>query len=196
MTQIIGRPRDETLEHRILDATEAILLEGGYAKLTIDGIVSRAGTSRPAFYRRFTGVPALLLAMLFRKFGETPRVDTGTLQGDLLAIQREQARVFNNPLVRRCLLGFLDSLLTDEELTETFVSGFFGPRRAATQEAIVRGIARGEAADASDLDWVCDLLSGPLMMRATFPHMGPIDDSVVTGTVRAALVELQLPAAG
>lgn len=190
MRQAIGRPRDSTLELKLLDSAESLLLEAGYAGLTIDAIVSCAGTSRPAFYRRYSGVPALILAMLFSKFGEAPTIDTGSIRDDLLAIQREQVRLFDDPLVRRCLSGFLDSLHTDKALAETFHSDFFAPRRAATRQAIVRGAVRGEIERPADLDWVCDLLSGPILMRATFPHLGPIDEALAQATVRVALADL------
>lgn len=194
-SRVSGRPRDSTLDAKILEATEAILLKSGYASLTIDAIVQGAGTSRPAFYRRYSGIPALLLTMLFRRFGEAPEVDTGSIHGDLVAIQREQAKLFAHPLVRRCLPGFLDSLQADAELVETFHTGFFAPRRAATQEAILRGVARGEIPLPPDMNWVCDLLSGPLVMRSTFPRLGPIDDALAEATVKAALADMNAGAA-
>lgn len=196
MTQATGRPRDASLETKILEATEALLSESGYAALTIDGIVSRAGTSRPAFYRRYGGIPEVLLAMLRQKFGIPPEMDAGSVESDLLAIQREQVRLFAHPLVRRCLAGFLDSLQTDEGLVESFHGGFFAPRREATQQALLRGADRGEIPRPRDLDWACDLLSGPLVMRATFPRLGPIDDDLAEATVRALLADLRAGAPG
>lgn len=195
-SRVTGRPRDLTLEVKILDAAERILLESGYSSLTIDAIVQRAGTSRPAFYRRYSGIPALLLKMLFRKFGEAPITDTGHVDADLLVIQREQVRLFNHPLVRRCLSGFLDSLQTDADLMEVFHAEFFAPRRAVTREALLRGAARGEIPLPSDVNWVCDLLSGPLVMRSTFPKLGPIDDALAEATVKAALADIQASGAG
>lgn len=191
MSNGTGRPRDSTLDPKILQATEELLLEGGYAALTIDKIINRAGTSRPAFYRRYSGIPAVLLAMLVEKFGEPPAIDTGSIAQDLLAIQREQVRLFGNPLVHRCLAGFLDALHTDEALTNAFHNGFFAPRRQATQRALLRGADRSEVPHAVDLEWICDLLSGPLVMRATFPRLGPIDDVLAVSTVRAALACLR-----
>lgn len=171
-------------------------MESGYAGLTIDKIIARVGTSRPAFYRRYTGIPAVLLAMLFRKFGEPPEVDTGSIAEDLIAIQREQVRLFGNPVVRRCLAGFLDSLHTDETLTHAFYEDFFAPRRRATQRAIVRGADRGQIPHPPDLEWTCDLLSGPLVMRATFPRLGPIDEALAISTVHAALADLRSAPSG
>jgi hypothetical protein len=37
-----------------------------------------------------------------------------------------------------------------------------------------------------DSDWICDLLTGPLMMRAFLPT-GPIDENLALLTVDAAL---------
>jgi len=191
---VTGRPRDSTLDAKILEAAEEILLESGYSSLTIDAIVHRAGTSRPAFYRRYTGIPALLLEMLFRKFGDGPITDTGSVYSDLLVIQSEQARLFNHPLVRRCLSGFLDSLQTDANLVEVFHTGFFAPRRAVTRDALLRGVARGEIPRPVDVDWVCDLMSGPLVMRSTFPRLGPVDEKLAAATVNAALADLRASA--
>lgn len=191
MKRPAGRPRDASLDDQILIATEELLLEGGFASLSIDSIAQRAGTSRPAFYRRYSGIPPLLLAMLLKKFGEPPRVDTGNLRGDLLGVQVEQVRLFAHPLVRRCLAGFLDSLLADTDLEEAFYEGFFRPRRAATISVIDRAVARGEMSQPTDPEWVCDLLSGPIAMRTLFPRLGPIDEALAQSTTATAVRELQ-----
>lgn len=190
MIQNSGRPRDESLDWKIITATKDLLLDSGYSALSIDVIVKRAGTSRPAFYRRFNGIPALLLAMLIELFGEAPTVDTGNLAEDLLVIQQNQVRVFDNILVRQCLSGFLDSLHKNEELTSKFFENFFTPRRNSTKAAISRAVMRGEIEAPENLDWICDLLSGPLVMRATFPRMGKLDANVAQQTVDAALLVL------
>ncbi len=176
-------------------ATEELLLEDGFAALSIDSIAQRAGTSRPAFYRRYSGIPPLLLAMLLKKFGEPPHVDTGSLGGDLFGIQVEQVHLFAHPLVRRCLAGFLDSLLADTDLEEAFYEGFFRPRRAATISVIDRAVTRGEISRPTDPEWVCDLLSGPVAMRTLFPRLGPVDETLARSTTATAVRELQAPSA-
>ena len=179
------------MDFKIINATKEILLESGYSALSVDVIVKRAGTSRPAFYRRFKGIPTLLLAMLFDLFGEAPTVDTGNIAEDLLKIQMNQVKVFDNILVRKCLSGFLDSLHKNEELASKFFDNFFTPRRDVTKDAITRAVRRGEIEEPENLDWICDLLSGPLVMRATFPRMGKLDENVAKRTVDAALLVME-----
>lgn len=38
-----------------------------------------------------------------------------------------------------------------------------------------------------DPEWICDLITGPMLMRALMPSLGPIDDELVRLTVRSAL---------
>ena len=48
-----GRPRDARIDSAVLDAAAELLAEVGYADLTVAAIADRAGTSRPAVYRRW-----------------------------------------------------------------------------------------------------------------------------------------------
>lgn len=190
MNRKLGRPRTEALGEALMSAAEELLIEEGFSALTINAVVERAGTSRPAFYRRYSGVPQLLLDLLRDKYGATLHVDTGSLRSDLLEVQRDQAAMFNDPLVRRALAGFLDALGSDEELSRTFTHDFFLPRRTATKDVIGRAVYRGEIPVPKDLDWICDLLTAPMTMRATFPGIDGIGDDVIQGTVRVVLQEL------
>lgn len=47
----------------------------------------------------------------------------------------------------------------------------------------------GETRGGFDAEWICDLLTGPLLMRVFIPT-GPIDENLVQVTVDAALSAL------
>ena len=49
-----------------------------------------------------------------------------------------------------------------------------------------RAVERGETRPGVDTDWICDLLTGPLLMRALVPT-GPIDANLARLTVETAL---------
>ena len=62
--QGVGRPRDPQIDAAVLRATVAALGESGYARLTLNDVARRAGTTKPAIYRRWEGRQRLVLAAL------------------------------------------------------------------------------------------------------------------------------------
>ncbi|WP_024794770.1 TetR-like C-terminal domain-containing protein [Tomitella biformata] len=192
MVNIAGRPRQESLDRAILDAAVRLLVEHGYGGVRIDAVATAAGTTRAAVYRRHGSVAALVTAAYAREFGVDPGVDTGSLAADLRAIQEHRLALFNHPLITRGLPGLIDDLSRQSELADAFWSDFLGPRRAAATEAVRRAVARGEIEPGVDKEWISDLLTGPLLMRAVLPGLEPIDDALVRRTVAAALREVGL----
>ena len=73
----------------------AILREDGYGGLSINGVAARAKVGRPTIYRRWPSKAALVVAALARGAGLAPAPDTGTVRGDLLAVQRHQVELMN-----------------------------------------------------------------------------------------------------
>src|ERR1700722_20923204 len=61
---VATRRRGATLEHALLDAAWEELQESGYAKLTMERVAERAGTSRAVIYRRWRNRSELVIAAL------------------------------------------------------------------------------------------------------------------------------------
>jgi AcrR family transcriptional regulator len=181
-----GRPRAESLDAAILDAAEELVITEGYQAASIEGIARRAGTTRPAVYRRHRSRGHVIVAAMARRFGLDPAPDTGSLRGDLLAVQHAQVTFFTDRLVTRALPGLLDEATADPTLMEQVFDEFLAPRRQSTARALQRAVERGETRPGVDTDWICDLLTGPLLMRALVPT-GPIDANLARLTVETAL---------
>jgi AcrR family transcriptional regulator len=82
-----SRRRGEELEHALLTAAWAELLEVGYPKLTIENVAARAGTSKPVIYRRWPTKAKLVIAALAHNVPlQESDIDTGSLRGDLLEL--------------------------------------------------------------------------------------------------------------
>ncbi|MFC5833153.1 TetR/AcrR family transcriptional regulator [Nonomuraea insulae] len=82
-----GRRRGEALEHALLTAAWAELLEAGYPKLTMENVAARAGTSKPVIYRRWPTKAKLVMAALAHNVPlQESDIDTGSLRGDLLEL--------------------------------------------------------------------------------------------------------------
>lgn len=162
-----GRPREARYDEAILTATLQMLQAEGYLGLTIEGVAARAGVSRPTVYRRWASKPALVVAALVQSTRlAVPEPDTGSLRGDLIAMQRHQVELMSGPDARRVTAGLISDLASDPELAETYVSRYLAPRRAAVWHVLQRGVDRGELDADVDLALVYDLLVGPLFMRA------------------------------
>ncbi len=64
---------------RCCDATVELLGETGYAELSVDAIARRAGTSKPAIYRRWPSKAHLVHEAVFPINEATELPDTGSL---------------------------------------------------------------------------------------------------------------------
>jgi len=182
-----GRPRKPSIDEAILDAFADLVVERGYARVTVDDVVDRAGSNKPAFYRRFRDLADVVPRLLAERHGLDADIDTGSLAGDLLEVQRRQLALFTDTAVSRGLIGWAAHVSAHPERSEPFVSSYLAPRRAFTHVILARAVARGEIRDGADPDWIADLLTGPLIMRVTLPGLPPITEELVILTVTAAL---------
>lgn len=183
-----GRPRDTRLDSALLAATADLIAERGYTAVTLQAVADTAGTSRPALYRRYTDLADLVVAMLMQRFGLAPGAeDLGGIEAELLAIQQHQRELFNDVVMRRALPGLIADLARSPEVAQRFHEQFLEPRRRSTASILERAVVRGEIAAGTDPEWLCDLITGPMLMRALVPALGPIDAEMVRLTVRSAL---------
>ncbi|MEH3088157.1 MAG: TetR/AcrR family transcriptional regulator [Microbacterium arborescens] len=191
----VGRPHTRGITEALVAAAERVMITRGFSALTVDGLVTEVGTTRPTFYRRFPSVAHIALAVVKLRFGtgSTPR--TGSLAADLRAMQREEVAMFAEPLMRNNVVGLLEAARTAPDLLSLYAEEFIGPRRARVADVLDAAAERGEL-DASDIDVneVCDLLLGPILARALLPLGAPLDDRLADLTARSALLHLGLDA--
>ncbi|MGO1592415.1 MAG: TetR-like C-terminal domain-containing protein [Ancrocorticia sp.] len=184
-----GRPYDSEIDKRLFEVTKSMLASDGFENLSVSQIVIESGTTRSAFYRRYKDLSALVLAVLLHEFPTdlTKEFDTGSLPDDLRAIQEDQLDFFTTPLVYRGLSGFLAQLRSEDSQRQQFAEYFLHLRREATRLIIDRAVERGEIKNGYDPDLICDIITGPFIFRTILPETGPLDTTLVNGTVKAAL---------
>ena len=187
MSGLRGRPRDNALDTAINDATESVLLTDGYAAVNIDRVAKLAGTTRAAIYRRAKTRGELVVALLVTRFGSDPAPDSGELRGDLVLLQQLQRDFFSHPVIKAGLAGVLGDFTTDDNLGAVFYEQFMAPRRRSVVGMLARAADRGEIAPVAQPDIISDLLTGPLLLRAVLPTIGPIGDALLAAPVEAAL---------
>lgn len=109
------RRRGATLEHALLDAAWEELHQSGYAKLTMERVAERAGTSRAVIYRRWSNRAELVAAAMGHRQTVLSAAipDTGTLRGDVLAVlRRASARI--TEMGPDNVIGMLSALLAKD----------------------------------------------------------------------------------
>ncbi|KAA8963658.1 MAG: TetR/AcrR family transcriptional regulator [Mycobacterium sp.] len=175
------------MDTAIANATEAVLLSDGYGAVNIDRVARHAGTTRAAVYRRAKTRGELIVGLLVSRFGVDPAPDSGSLREDLRLIQGLQRDFFNDPVIRAALAGVLGDAHSDNDLAAVFYERFMAPRRASVTAMLDRAADRGEIPQPTQPRIVSDLLTGPLLLRAVMPPIGPIDGTLLDATVEAAL---------
>jgi AcrR family transcriptional regulator len=107
--------RSATVRRRVLDAALAQLVQHGYDSLSIDVVAERSGVHRTTVYRRWRDVGGLLADVLNEAADDAwLPPDTGTLEGDLVAVNREVC-----------------TALTDEPVTVALIAASFRSGQAA-----------------------------------------------------------------
>jgi AcrR family transcriptional regulator len=187
MSGLRGRPRDIAVDAAIAAATESVLLSDGYGAVNIDRVAKLAGTTRAAIYRRAKTRGELVVGLLISRFGFDPAPDSGELRRDLQLLQQLQLAFFADPVVRAALAGVLSDITSDQDLSTAFYQRFMAPRRRSVAAMLDRAAERGEIAPVEEPRIISDLLTGPLLLRAVLPAIGPIDDRLIAETVNAAL---------
>lgn len=180
-----GRPRNTQLDTALLDATLAVLDDVGYARLTLEEVARRAGTTKPSIYRRWPSRQHLVLAALARQLGDVAVPDTGCTMCDLA----EGISVFVATF-RRMPPDVLGSLLADcaaePDLRAHLMASLFTPPRAAVEQMLVHARQRGDLREDVDLDLAVDILGSLVHYRVLFGH-APITTREIETTVETLL---------
>ncbi len=143
-----GRPRDARIDSAVLDAAAELLSEVGYAEVTVAAIAERAGTSRPAVYRRWPTKAHLVHEAAFRDSvtNEPPR--TGVLDTDIRELVRTTAKLLTSPLARVAVPGLIAEASADPTLHARLLERFSSEGWSGIDEylrtASVAGVVRAD----------------------------------------------------
>jgi AcrR family transcriptional regulator len=172
-----GRPRDRQIDVALLEATLAVLDESGYGGLTLEAVARRAGTSKPAIYRRWPTRQRLVLDALSQRLGEAQAPDTGCTLCDLdeclkvfVAAFRRMPPEVIGPLFAECA--------GDSGLRAAFMSALFDPPRAAVRQTLERAHGRGDLRDELDVELILDLIGSLVHYRVLFGHARTSDREI------------------
>lgn len=182
MTEI-GRPRDRGIDEAVLKATVELLAETSYADLSVDAIAARAGTSKPAIYRRWRGKAHLVHEAVFPRTATTDLPDTGSLEADVREMLRRTLSVLSTPASLAALPGLVGEMASDPTL-HTALLERFGDVLAGTLADYVEAAARrGEIRTDITAEDLAEALAG-MTFLALLSRGARLDETWIERTAR------------
>jgi AcrR family transcriptional regulator len=189
-TDTRGRRRSQRSHDAIIAATQELLLERGYADLTIEGIAARAGVGKQTIYRWWPSRAALVLeAYLAGEEAVPPPPEGRSVRDDVRALLGWLIAVLGEPTGGPVVAGLVSDLQHDVDLAQGFRHHVVPARREAMLAALQRGRARGEIREDADLELAVDALHGAVFYRLLLSGE-PLDDAFVDRLADQTLVGL------
>ncbi len=187
-----GRPRSVEADRAIAQATLDLLVEDGYAGLTMAAVAHRAKVSTATLYRRFDNKEALVAAALADVTEEHRIPDTGSLDGDVRALLASVVERLSGDYA-----GLVEVLVGEavrnHGLADALRERFYDNYRHELEGLVDRAVARGEMAPPHDLTLVSNLLMGPLYYRWLVAR-DPVTHEVADGLAPLLVAALASPA--
>jgi AcrR family transcriptional regulator len=145
-------------------AATQIIWSDGPAACTIDEVARRSGVARTTIYRHFGSSDALVLAVVDGNIKQREAPDTGSLRGDLRAVQLDYGRTAQDPAARRLFTWMMARSMEDPVFAAQFRRVRVQPG-GPTVVALQRAIARGEVDPELDLGLAVHLIQGPFLSK-------------------------------
>jgi AcrR family transcriptional regulator len=160
-----GRPRSPEIHQEILTAAEQLLLEGGYAALSIEAVALRAGVAKTTVYRRWPSRLAIVSEVLSdaNKRWPMPAPQGGSAYDDLIILYRNWVAGMSG--AGRVIPSLIAESIQNPKLAELLHAKFVRPRRALAIGIIESAVDRGELAKWTDAETAIDMFMGRMWYR-------------------------------
>ena len=139
-----GRPRDPHVDSAIKQAALDLLVEEGFARMSMEGVANRAGVGKAAIYRRWDSKTALVVDAIHDVV--SPHLDwptTSDIRADLEAIFRQSLAKMRG-MEGGLMAAVVGELVRNPELAATVRGQFVGCRKEDLVDRIQEAIDSGE----------------------------------------------------
>ncbi|MBB2991631.1 AcrR family transcriptional regulator [Mycolicibacterium iranicum] len=178
-----GRPRNRAIDEAVLRVTAELLDECSYGELSLDLIASRAGTSKPAIYRRWRGKAHLVHEAVFPIDATMVLPETGSLQGDVHEMIRRTLAVLSTPAARAALPGLVGEMASDPTLHTALLERFGDILVQGLSGYLTSAVERGEVREDVTAAELAEAVAG-MTLLALITRGGDVDDAWIDQTAR------------
>jgi len=145
-----GRPLNAAIDEQLLRATQDLLIEEGFERLTMDAVAKRCGASKATIYRRWPGKTALVVAAAAALFQVPELPDTGDLREDLLVCGR--AYLEQEGRNAQVLASVISASRHDPALRDASQQALGAPFGGLFEGVLARAVDRGLVRAGLDLE--------------------------------------------
>ena len=158
--------RSENARRAVLHAVDDLLVEVGFAGLTMERIAARAGVGKQTVYRWWSSKVDVLLEALGDDLAEelTP-ADHGDLREDLSGHRAAVAAFLTTADAGAVFRALLGQAQHDPELARRLREEQVRGQQTRDRLPLERAVARGELSPQTDLDEAVKQLVGPIYYR-------------------------------
>jgi AcrR family transcriptional regulator len=158
--------RSEEARLAVLAAADDLLVEKGFAGVTVEGIAAQAGVAKQTVYRWWRTKTDVLLDAFLQDMAEEPvPPDHGDLASDLRAHVRALARSLSESDHGAVFRALVAQAQHDPAFAEVFRARFLDEQRRRDRAPLERAAARGELPAGLDVEVETDQLVGPVYYR-------------------------------
>jgi AcrR family transcriptional regulator len=178
-----GRPRSEESRQAILLAALELVMEIGYARLTIEGIAARAGVGKQTIYRWWPSKADILMEAGAAKVDlQVPVTDHGSYRADLRAFLEASYQMAGYPQFADLLRTMMAETQIDQEFARRFRAAFLERRRQALAVITDRARERGDLPARPGPGTVADIVFGTIWYRILATRQ-PLDSALADDLV-------------
>lgn len=183
-----GRPRDQGIDSRVIEAALAEMAARGFAGMSIDRVAERSGVGKPAIYRRYADKAALAVAAL-ASLTVTEEPPSGD---DLASGLSRQLLLAHGNLENNGGVALLGALLAEGErrprMIELYRERLLAPRMDKIRAILADAASRGEVRADIDVEAAALLLLG--LLPASYVAGRQVSEAGVHASVRLLLAGL------
>ena len=188
VTAGVGRPRDRRIDDSVLAATADLLEEVGYLRLTVGAIAERAGTTKPAIYRRWPTKAHLVHEAVFPLGGRAGAIPEGNdLRSDIRALVAVGLELLGRPAARAALPGLMAEMSADSTLHADVLGRFAIGSWGWLQQRIEAAMGRGEVRSDVQPSTVLELIAGSTFVATAVRPRSELGPAWVEGVVDIVL---------
>ena len=161
-----GRRRSEGSRDAILQAATELVVEQGYAAVSIEKVAQRAGVGKQTIYRWWPSKGDILMEALAHKADvHIPLPDEGSWAADLRRMLNDSFTLGRAPQVAELLRALMVEAQLDPAFGARFRAEFLERRRAALATLVERARKRGDLPATLTAGFAADVVFGVLWYR-------------------------------